>query len=108
VLRGREEISYYFGPHMEAKSLAWPGHTHHQETSLSMKVGDDGQTAVMTSPDIIAGVNDKGDGNFTTGVKRVFFKMTSEGWRIAELYAIHDYPDPTQGCDVNGPIGMPH
>jgi hypothetical protein len=106
VLRGREQISYYFGPKMAAKPLAWPGHTHHQETSIMVKVSDDGQTAVMTSPDIIAGVNDKGEGHFTTGGKRVFFKKTSEGWEIAELYAIHDYPGPTSGCDVNGPIGM--
>jgi ketosteroid isomerase-like protein len=108
VVRGREEIAYYFGPKMGSKALAWPGHSHHMETSVAVKVSEDGQTAVMSSPDIIAGVNDKGEGHFTTGGKRVFFKKTSEGWEIAELYAIHDNPGPTQGCDVNGPIGMRH
>lgn len=108
VLRGRDQIAYYFGPNMEPKPLAWPKHSHHQETSISVKVSDDGQTALMTSPDIIAGVNDQGEDHLTTGEKRVFFKKTSEGWEIAELYAIHDFPGPTKGCDVNGPIGMRH
>jgi ketosteroid isomerase-like protein len=106
VLRGREQIAYYFGPKMGPKPLAWPGHSHHEEPSIAVKVSDDGQTAVMTNPNIIVGVNDKGEGHFTTGSKRVFFKKTSEGWEIAELYAIHDNPSPTQACDVNGPTGM--
>ncbi len=37
---------------------------------------------------------------------RAFMKKTSEGWEIAELYAIDDHPLITPACDVNGPTGM--
>jgi hypothetical protein len=106
VLRGRDQISYYFGKKRAAEPIAWPGHSHHEAPSILVKVSDDGQTAVLTLPDLEVGVNDKGEGHFTTGGKRAFFKKTSEGWEVAELYAINDHPNPTQGCDLNGPIGM--
>ena len=72
-----------------------------------VKVSEDGQTAVLSTPYVIAGVNDKGEGRVSTGGYRAFYKKTSEGWEIAELYAISDNPVVSQGCDVNGPMGIP-
>jgi ketosteroid isomerase-like protein len=107
VLRGRAQIEYYFGKKRVPEPIAWPGHTHHETPSIMVKVADDGQTAVMTAPFVVAGQNDKGEGHLATGGYRAFFKKTAEGWEIVELYAINDHPAVTQGCDVNGPIGMP-
>ena len=106
ILRGREQIAYYFGQKRAAEPIAWPGHTHHETTSIMVKVGEDGRTAVLSAPFIVAGQNDKGEGHLATGGYRAFFKRTSEGWEIVELYAINDHPAVTPGCDVNGPIGM--
>lgn len=106
ILHGREQISYYFGIKREPAPIAWPAHMHHETPSILVKVSDDGRTAVLSAPDIIVGVNDKGEGHFTTGGKRAFFIKTPEGWEIAELYAINDHPTITQGCDLQGPTGM--
>jgi SnoaL-like domain len=108
ILRGREQITYYFGKKRAPEPLAWPGHTHHETASIMVKVSDDGQTAVLSAPFIVAGQNAKGEGHLATGGYRAFFKKTSEGWEIVELYAINDHPAVTPGCDVNGPIGMRH
>ena len=106
VLRGRKEISEYFGASFQKDPWPWPGHGHHETPSILVKVSDDGQTAVMTAPYVIASVNEKGEGRVSTGGYRAFFKKTSEGWLVAELYAIDDHPRVTQKCDVNGPL--PH
>jgi hypothetical protein len=106
VLRGRDQISYYFGKKRAADAIAWPGHSHHETPSIMVKVSDDGQTAVMTAPFVVAGQNEKGEGHVSTGGYRAFYKKTAEGWEIVELYAINDYPAVTPGCDVNGPTGM--
>lgn len=106
ILHGREQISYYFGIKRASAPIAWPGHTHHETPSILVKVSHDGQTAVLSAPDLIVGVNSKGEGHFTTGGKRAFFKKTAEGWEIAELYAINDHPNPTKGCDLQGPTAM--
>ena len=106
VLRGRDQISYYFGKKRAPDPLAWPGHGHHESFGMMVKVSDDGQTAVISAPHIDAGQNAKGEAHFTTGGHLAFFKKTPEGWEIAELYAIDDHPLITPGCDVNGPIGM--
>jgi hypothetical protein len=106
VLHGREQISYYFGKKRAAEPIAWPGHGHHETPSILVKVSDDGQTAVMSAPYVIAGVDAKGQGHVGTGGYRAFYKKTSEGWEIVELYAIDDHPAITPGCDVNGPTGM--
>lgn len=106
VLHGRAQISYYFGQKRRPDPIPWPGHGHHETPSILVKVSDDGQTAVMSAPYVIAGVNDKGEGHVSTGGYRAFFKKTAEGWEIVELYAIDDHPRITPGCDVNGPIGM--
>jgi hypothetical protein len=106
VLHGRAQIDYYFGEKRTPVPQAWPGHSHHESPSMMVKVSDDGMTAVLSAPHIDVGQNDKGVARFTTGGHRAFFKKTSEGWEIAELYAIDDHPLITQGCDVNGPIGM--
>jgi hypothetical protein len=107
VLRGREQISFYFGKKLAPEPLAWPGHSHHETPSILVKVSDDGRTAVMSAPYVIAGVNDKGEGRVSTGGYRAFWKKTSEGWEIVELYAIDDHPRVTPGCGLNGPIDMP-
>jgi hypothetical protein len=101
VLKGRDEIAQYkrMG---RVDPLAWPPHSHHETPSIMVKVSDDGQTAVLNTPSIIAGVNEKGEGHFTTGGYRAWFKKTSEGWEIAELYTILDHPSVTPKCDVNG------
>lgn len=104
VLHGRKEIAQYFGPNRQKDPWPWPGHGHHETPSILVKVSDDGQTAVMSAPYVIAGVNDKGEGHIATGGYRAFFKKTSEGWEIAELYAIDDHPHVTKQCDVNGPL----
>jgi hypothetical protein len=106
VLHGREQISYYFGKKRAPDPIGWPGHGHHETPSILVHVSDDGQTAVMSAPYVWAAVDDKGKGTVGTGGYRAFFKKTAEGWEIAELYAIADHPAITQGCDVNGPIGM--
>jgi SnoaL-like domain len=107
ILRGRDQISYYFGKARAAEPITWPGHSHHETPSIMVKVSEDGRTAVMTAPYVIAGQNDKGEGRVSTGGYRAFFKKTPEGWEIVELYAINDHPAVTQGCNLNGPIGMP-
>ncbi len=106
VLRGRAQIDYYFGKKRTPEPSAWPGHTHHETTSEMVKVSDDGQTAVLTAPFVVAGQNEKGEGHMATGGYRAFMQKTPEGWEIVELYAINDHPAVTPGCDVNGPIGM--
>lgn len=103
VLKGRDQIAQYKRRGM-VDPLAWPIHSHHFTPSILVKVSDDGQTAVLTVPSILGGVNDKGETHFTTGGYRAFFKKTSEGWEIAELYTIFDHPSVTQACDINGPL----
>jgi hypothetical protein len=105
VLHGRAQISYYF-MYGQPDSIAWPGHSHHETPSILVHVSDDGQTAMMSAPYVIAGVNPKGESHIGTGGYRAFYKKTAEGWEIVELYAINDYPAVTPGCDVNGPTGM--
>ncbi len=104
VLRGRKEISFYFGASFQKDPWPWPGHGHHETPSIMVKVSDDEKTAVMTAPYVIAGVNDKGESRVSTGGYRAFFEKTPEGWEIAELYAIDDTPRVTPKCDVNGPL----
>src|ERR1700691_4648535 len=95
VLRGRKEISQYFGASFQKDPYPWPAHVHHETPSILVKVSDDGQTAVMSAPYVIAAVNDKGEGRVATGGYRAFFKKTAEGWEIVELYAIDDHPRVT-------------
>lgn len=104
VLRGRKEISWYFGGSRRAEPMPWPGHSHHETPSILVKVADDGRTAVMSAPYVIAATNDDGTGRVATGGYRAFFKKTSEGWLIAELYAIDDHPRVTPRCDNHGPL----
>jgi hypothetical protein len=106
VLHGSEQIAYYFGEKRAAQAIGWPGHSHHETPSILVKVSDDGQTALMSAPAVLVGVDDKGHGHVGSGGYRAFLKKTSEGWEIAELYAINDRPVISPGCDVNGPIGM--
>lgn len=106
VLHGREQIAYYFGEKRAPQPIGWPEHSHHETPSILVKVSDDGQTALMSAPAVLVGVDGKGQGHVGSGGYRAFFKKTSEGWEIAELYAINDRPVISPGCDVDGPIGM--
>jgi len=106
VLRGRKEISWYFGGSRQKEPLPWPGRSHHETPSILVKVSDDGKTAMMSAPYIIAGRNNQTGASQCcgTGGYRAFFKKTPEGWEIAELYAIQDNPSVTNRCDLNGPL----
>jgi ketosteroid isomerase-like protein len=104
VLHGRKQISEYFGSSFQKEPWPWPGHGHHESPSNLVKVNEDGKTAILSTPYVIASVNDKGEGRVATGGYRAFFKKTSEGWEVAELYAIDDHPHVTPKCDVNGPL----
>lgn len=106
VLHGRAQIAYYFGVKRAPQPIGWPQHSHHETPSILVKVSDDGQTALMSAPAVLVGVDAKGQGHVGSGGYRAFFKKTPEGWEIAELYAINDRPVITPGCDVNGPTGM--
>ena len=105
ILRGRKEISWYFGGSRQKEPLPWPGRSHHETPSILVKVSDDGKTAMMSAPYIIAGRRPDGSSQCCgTGGYRAFFKKTNEGWLIAELYAIQDNPSTTPRCDLNGPL----
>jgi len=84
VLRGRKEISWYFGGSRQKEPWPWPGRSHHETPSILVKVSDDGKSAILTTPYVIASTNDKGEGRVSTGGYRVWFKKTTEGWLIAE------------------------
>jgi hypothetical protein len=103
VLKGRDQIAQYKRRGM-VDPLPWSIHSHHETPNVMIKVSDDGQTAVLTTPSILVGVNDDGSGHFTTGGYRAWFKKTSEGWEMAELYTIFDHPSVTPQCDNNGPL----
>lgn len=105
VLRGREEIAWYFGGSRQKEPWPWPGRSHHETPSILVKVSDDGKTAMMSAPYIIAGRRPDGSSNCCgTGGYRAFFKKMPDGWQIAELYAIQDNPSATDRCDLNGPL----
>jgi len=105
VLRGRKEISWYFGGSRQKEPYPWPGRSHHETPSILVKVADDGKTAMMSAPYIIAGRRPDGSSNCCgTGGYRAFLRKTNEGWLIAELYAIQDNPSATERCDLNGPL----
>jgi len=108
ILRGRKEISWYFGGSRQKEPWPWPGRSHHETPSILVKVSDDGRTAMMSAPYIIAGRRPDGSSQCCgTGGYRAFFKKTSQGWLIAELYAIQDNPSTTPRCDLNGPLPRP-
>jgi hypothetical protein len=103
VLHGRADITQYYGLN-RLPVLPWPGHSHHESTAMMVKVGDDNQTAILSTPYVIAGVDDQGTGRVSSGGYRGYFKKTSEGWEVAELYAVDDSAAVTAGCDLNGPF----
>lgn len=70
MLHGRQQIIQYYGLNREPV-LPFPGYSHHESTAMMVKVSDDGQTAVLSTPYVIAGVNEKGEGH---GGYRVFLK----------------------------------
>ena len=99
VLRGRKEIAHYFG---ERPATPWPGYGHHTTPNILVKVSDDGKSAILTTPYVIASTNDKGEGRVSTGGYRVWFKKTAEGWLIAEQYNLADRPRAGTRCDDQG------
>ena len=100
VLRGRKELAHYFGG--ERAASPWPGWGHHTTPNVLVKVSDDGKTAVLSAPYVIASTSEKGESRISTGGYRVFFRKTSDGWLIAEQYNVADRPRGGNRCDDTG------
>ena len=107
--------------------FAFPGSSHHGVITRMVKVSDDGKSAMLTaillwsisssSSNRRAEPDGKGPRIGTSGVYRVFFRKTSDGWKICEIYLAGDSafaPPATpngapsnSNCDLNGPIPRP-
>jgi hypothetical protein len=103
VLHGRKEIALYFGGERR-KASPWPAWGHHTTPNNLVKVSDDGKTAMLSTPYVIASTNEKGEGRVSTGGYRVWFRKTSEGWLISEQYNLADRPRGGNACDDKGPL----
>jgi hypothetical protein len=107
-LIGRKQIATFYGfnrtsalPEDEHDGLVFPLRAGHLNTNLLVKVSDDGKTAMLTA--VLA--------SNSSVIYRNFFRKTSEGWQIMEVYdvaTVYDvgYPSFNQ-CDKNGPIPPP-
>ncbi len=133
-LTGHKDIATFYGFNRTAKyppenrnGFAFPGNSHHAVTTRMVKINDDGKTAMLTgiliwaitssSPERRAEPDGQGTRIGSSGVYRVFFRKTSEGWLISEIYLGGDSASPaatnrqpgTQNasCDLDGPIPRP-
>jgi hypothetical protein len=112
VLTGRKDFAQYFGYNrdMNNQPLAIPYNSHHVATNKMVKVNDDGRTAMLTATWLTVG-GGRGGGNGAavggTGMYRIFFRKTNEGWQISEFYGIGDRPSTTTNCDLHGPLPRP-
>jgi hypothetical protein len=52
-------------------------------------------------------VGDPGGQSGDPGTYRIFFRKTSDGWKISEFYGIGDGPAVTSNCDPQGPLPRP-
>ncbi len=107
-LTGRKQIATFYGfnrtaalPPEERDGLAFPLRAGHLNTDVLVKISDDGKTAMLTA--VLAGSS--------AVIYRNFFRKTSEGWQISEVYdvaTVYDigYPSFNQ-CDKDGPIPPP-
>jgi hypothetical protein len=55
------------------------------------KVSDGDPAVIITTPYVNAGVNEKGKGLVSSRGYGGYSKKTSEGWEVAELYALRDH-----------------
>jgi hypothetical protein len=130
---GRKDIATFYGFNRTTElgpegrnGLPFPGSSHHMMTNHLVKVSDDGKTAMLTVTFLYTATSDggvsrmandgKGSRIAASGTYRNFFRKTSQGWEISELY---DGGDPHAGgtittadsttprCDMNGPIPRP-
>jgi len=110
TLTGRKDFAQFFGYARDVNDqpLALAGHSHHEVTNRMVKVADDGQTAMLTASWFGVHSDAKGTQVGGSGSYRVFFRKTSEGWEISEMYGIGDMPSAGDaGCDMHGPIPRP-
>ncbi len=135
-LTGHKDIATFYGFNRTAQwghspedrdGFAFPGNSHHAVTTRMVKVNDDGKTAMLTgilfwsitssSTNRRAEPDGKGTRIGTSGVYRVFFRKTSEGWQICEIYLAGDtafspatastVTHGNSNCDLGGPIPRP-
>lgn len=122
VLTGRKDIAQYFGfnrtanlapEHTNGLALPWPG--HHMVTNKMVKVDDEGKTAMLTATWLTASSQPRAAGRgagerelpFGTGMYRIFFRKTTDGWLISEFYGVSERPSTTNQCDLKGPLPRP-
>lgn len=123
VLTGRKDIATYFGynrtanlapEHRDGLPMPWPG--HHMVTNKMTKIDDAGKQAMLTATWLTAGVAPRageaananpGIRPYGTGMYRIFFRKTSDGWLISEFYGISERPSTTTQCDLKGPLPRP-
>ena len=118
VLTGHKDIAQYFGFNRTANlgaenrdglALPWPG--HHMVTNKMVKVDDDGKTAMLTATWLTASSQSRGGAEagrgFGTGMYRIFFRKSSDGWLISEFYGVSEHPSTTTQCDLHGPLPRP-
>ncbi len=114
-LHGRKEVAAYFGFNRTAKmapehknGLAFPDGGHHVATNKMVKISDDGQRAMLTATWLTARTVPKEGARLNgTGMYRIFFKKTADGWLINEFYGVNEKPSTTTQCDINGPLPRP-
>ncbi len=114
-LTGRKDVATYFGFNRTAKlapehrnGLAFPDGGHHVASNKMVKVADDGKTAMLTATWLtVRTIPKEGARLGGTGMYRIFFKKTSDGWLINEFYGISEKPSATDQCDLNGPLPRP-
>jgi hypothetical protein len=104
-LAGHKQIATFYGfnrtsalPSEDHDGLAFPLRAGHLNTNMLIKISDDGKTAMLTTA--LA--------SNSSVVYRNFFRKTSEGWEISEVYdvaAVYDVGNTSfNQCDINGPI----
>lgn len=136
VLTGHKDIETYYGYNRDKddQPLPIPGNHHHMVVNKMVKVSDDGKTAMMTANWMgvsepgrareagraggaghaagtgigpVSEVGDPGGQSGDPGTYRIFFRKTSDGWKISRFYGIGDQPAVTSNCDPHGPLPRP-
>jgi hypothetical protein len=109
TLRGRKDFAQYYGYNRDVNDLplALPGQSHHVYVNEMVKVNDEGKAAMLTTAHIGASSASGTAAIGGTGSYRVYFRKTSEGWEIADMYGISDRPSATTNCDLKGPLPRP-
>jgi len=121
VLTGHKDIAAYFGfnrtgqygpENKNGLALPWPG--HHMVTNKMTKIDDEGKAAMLTATWLTASSQPRparagaeNERPFGTGMYRIFFRKTSDGWLISEFYGVSERPSTTTQCDLKGPLPRP-